>query len=213
MSGLNRGAAAAQSIEVPEANARFKEACRYQHSMRQKVIYLDSPMSPMVFMPTHPGPWAIHTNSSCYAQLKSYVFDVECQIALYEAMQTDQREAVLYEATRKIYRLREFLDRCNRDLAAFASAGLDYDSLPTDWDCIWNDQMMTWVACEQGKPIGERDRDALPGSAEINVIDLMATLRRSIAEDDKAKPEPAPQPEKSKPAKAAAPKASKKRAS
>ena len=213
MSSLNRGAAAAQSIEVLEPNARFKEACRYQHTMRQKVIYLDSPMSPMVFMPTHPGPWAIHTNSSCYAQLKSYVFDVECQIALYEAMQTDQREAVLYEATRKIYRLREFLDRCNRDLVAFASAGLDYDSLPTDWDCIWNDQMMTWVACEQGKPIGERDRDALPGSAAINVIDLMATLRRSIAEDDKAKPEPAPQPEKSKPAKAAAPKASKKRAS
>jgi hypothetical protein len=216
MSSPNRGAAAAQSIEVLEPNARFKEACRYQHTMRQKVIYLDSPMRPMVFMPTHPGPWAVHTNSSCYAQLKSYVFDVECQIALYEAMQTDPErhtEAVLYGATRQIYILREFLGRCNRDLVAFASAGLDYDSLPADWDCIWNDQMMTWVACDHGKPIGEGDRDAVSGSAAINVIDLMAALRRSIAEDDKAKPEPAPQPEKSKSTKAAAPKASRTRAS
>jgi hypothetical protein len=73
--------------------------------------------------------------------------------------------------------------------------------------------MMTWVACEHGKPVGERDHDAVPGSAAINVIDLMAALRRSIAEDDKAKLEPVPHPEKSKSTKAAAPKASRKRAS
>jgi hypothetical protein len=211
LSGLNQGSAAAQSIEVLEPSARFKEAYRYQCTMRQKVIYLDSPMRPMVFMPTHPGPWAVHTDTSCYAQLESYVFDVECQIALYEAMQTDPAEAV--GARRQIYTLREFLGRCNRDLVAFASAGLDYDSLPADWDYIWNDQTMTWVACGHGKPIGERDRDAVPGSAAINVIDLMAALRRSIAEDDNAKAEPAPKPEKpSKPA-ATAPKTSRRRAS
>jgi non-homologous end joining protein Ku len=39
-----------------------------------------------------------------------------------------------------------------------------------------------------------------------NVIDLMAALQSSIAEDDKAKPGPAPQPEKSKLTKAVAPK-------
>jgi hypothetical protein len=39
-----------------------------------------------------------------------------------------------------------------------------------------------------------------------NVIDLMAALQRSIAEDDKAKPGPAPQPQKSKLARAVAPK-------
>jgi hypothetical protein len=214
MSSLNRGSAAAQSIEMLEPSARFKEACSYQRTMRQKVIYLDSPMRPMVFMPTHPGPWAIHTNTSCYAQLESYVFDVECQIGLYEAMLTDPAEAVRSDARRQIHSLREFFGRCRRDLVAFASAGLDYDSLPADWDCMWNDQRMTWVACERGRPIGERDRDAAPGSAAINVIDLMAALRRSIAKDDMAKAEPAPQqPEKSKPGKAAAPKASRKRAS
>jgi DNA end-binding protein Ku len=57
------------------------------------------------------------------------------------------------------------------------------------------------------------DVDAVPEPATTNVIDLMAALRRSIAEDDKAKEAAAPQPEKSKPAKAAGPKGSRKRAS
>jgi hypothetical protein len=215
MSSLNRGSAAAQMIEVLEPSARFKEACRYQHTMRQKVIYLDSPMRPMVFMPTHPGPWAVHTNTSCYAQLESYAFDVERQIALYEAMQADPErhtEAVRDGARRQISILREFLGRCYGDLVAFASADLDYDSLPADWDCLWDDQMMTWVTCDHGK-LGEGDHDSMTGSAAINVIDLIAALRRSIAEDDKANPEPAPQPEKEKPTKAAGPKGPRKRAS
>ena len=57
------------------------------------------------------------------------------------------------------------------------------------------------------------DVEAPAEPAATNVIDLMAALRRSIAEDDKAKAEPAPKPEKAKPAKAAAPKAPRKRAS
>jgi len=53
-----------------------------------------------------------------------------------------------------------------------------------------------------------------PEPAATNVIDLMAALRRSIAEDDKAKAEmAAPQPAKPKPTKAAAPKSPRKRAS
>jgi DNA end-binding protein Ku len=55
--------------------------------------------------------------------------------------------------------------------------------------------------------------DAAPEPAATNVIDLMAALRRSIAEDDKSKAEAAPQPEKAKPAKGTAPKGSRKRAS
>jgi hypothetical protein len=221
-------------MEVLEPNACFIEAYRNQCSMRQKVIYLDSPMRPMVFMPTRPGPWAIHTTASCYAQFESYVFDVECQIALYEDMQRDpkrQTEAVWCDASRQIWTLREFLGCCSRDLAAFASAGLDYDSLPADWDCIWNDQMMTWVACEHGEPIGEmgiaahtpseqreqRDSkasigdgvDAVPEPAATNIIGLIAALRRSIAEDDKAEAAAA----KAKSAKPAASKAPRKRVS
>jgi DNA end-binding protein Ku len=57
------------------------------------------------------------------------------------------------------------------------------------------------------------DVEAAPEPVATNVIDLMAALRRSIAEDDKAKAEPAPPPEKSKPTKAAAAKTSRKRAS
>ena len=57
------------------------------------------------------------------------------------------------------------------------------------------------------------DLDAVPEPVATNVIDLMAALRRSIAEDDKAKADAAPQPEKSKPTKAGAPKGSRKRAS
>ena len=53
--------------------------------------------------------------------------------------------------------------------------------------------------------------DAAPEPVATNVIDLMAALRRSIAEDDKAKAEAAPQPGKSK--KAAAPKGPRNRAS
>jgi DNA end-binding protein Ku len=56
------------------------------------------------------------------------------------------------------------------------------------------------------------DVEAAPEPVATNVIDLMAALRRSIAEDDKGK-EPAPQPETSKPTKAAAPKSPRKRAS
>jgi DNA end-binding protein Ku len=55
------------------------------------------------------------------------------------------------------------------------------------------------------------DVDAAPEPVATNVIDLMAALRRSIAEDDKAKAEAPPQPGKSK--KAAAPKGPRKRAS
>jgi DNA end-binding protein Ku len=55
------------------------------------------------------------------------------------------------------------------------------------------------------------DQDAVPEPSTTNVIDLMAALRRSIAEDDKAKAEAAPQPETSK--KTAAPKGPRKRAS
>jgi DNA end-binding protein Ku len=55
------------------------------------------------------------------------------------------------------------------------------------------------------------DVDAAPEPVATNVIDLMAALRRSIAEDDKAKAEAAPQPGKSK--KAAAPKGPRNRAS
>jgi DNA end-binding protein Ku len=57
------------------------------------------------------------------------------------------------------------------------------------------------------------DVEAAPEPVATNVIGLMAALRRSIAEDDKAKAEPAPQPEKAKPTKAAAPKGPRKRAS
>jgi DNA end-binding protein Ku len=58
------------------------------------------------------------------------------------------------------------------------------------------------------------DLAAAPEPAATNVIDLMAALRRSIAEDDKAKAEaPPPQPAKSKAAKAAVPKPPRKRAS
>jgi hypothetical protein len=57
------------------------------------------------------------------------------------------------------------------------------------------------------------DVEAAPEPVATNVIDLMAALRRSIADDDKAKPKPAPQPEKAKPTKAAAPKASRRRVS
>jgi DNA end-binding protein Ku len=57
------------------------------------------------------------------------------------------------------------------------------------------------------------DIEAPPEPVATNVIDLMAALRRSIAEDDKSKADPAPKPEKAKPAKAAAPKGSRKRAS
>ena len=55
------------------------------------------------------------------------------------------------------------------------------------------------------------DVDAAPEPMATNVIDLMAALRRSIDEDDKAKAEAPPQPGKSK--KAAAPKGPRKRAS
>jgi DNA end-binding protein Ku len=56
--------------------------------------------------------------------------------------------------------------------------------------------------------------DEAPEPAATNVVDLMAALRRSLAEDDKqaASAEPVP-PAKSKAAKPAAPKASRKRAS
>ncbi len=56
--------------------------------------------------------------------------------------------------------------------------------------------------------------DEAPEPAATNVVDLMAALRRSLAEDDiqAASAEPAP-PAKSKAAKPAAPKASRKRAS
>jgi DNA end-binding protein Ku len=57
------------------------------------------------------------------------------------------------------------------------------------------------------------DVEAPTEPVATNVIDLMAALRRSIAEDDTAKAEPAPKPEKAKPTKAAAPKAPRKRAS
>jgi DNA end-binding protein Ku len=57
------------------------------------------------------------------------------------------------------------------------------------------------------------DVEAAPEPVATNVIDLMAALRRSIAEDDTGKAEPAAQPETSKPTKTAAPKASRKRAS
>jgi DNA end-binding protein Ku len=55
--------------------------------------------------------------------------------------------------------------------------------------------------------------EAAPEPAATNVIDLMAALRRSIAEDDKSKAEAAPQPEKAKSTKTAAPKGPRKRAS
>jgi DNA end-binding protein Ku len=57
------------------------------------------------------------------------------------------------------------------------------------------------------------DVEAAPEPVATNVIDLMAALRRSIAEDDTGRAEPAAQPETSKPTKTAAPKASRKRAS
>ncbi len=57
------------------------------------------------------------------------------------------------------------------------------------------------------------DAEAPAEPVATNVIDLMAALRRSIAEDEKAKPAPAAKPEKAKPAKAAAPKTARRRAS
>jgi hypothetical protein len=54
-------------------------------------------------------------------------------------------------------------------------------------------------------PVAARVLAALD-MGSTNVIDLMAALQRSIAEDDEAKPGPAPQPEKSKLTKAVAPK-------
>jgi hypothetical protein len=215
MSSLNRGGGrliedAAQSMEMAEPNARFRAACEYTRTMRKKVIYLDSPMRPMVFQPNHPGPWAGYLIGPYRDQLKSYIFDVEDQIALYESMRDGprKREFDWRDGNRQIYPLREFLDRCNRDLAAFTFGDIDYDSLPAEWDCVWNDQMMTWVACDHGKPIGEMSLaayalrehrvlnassgegvDVVPEPATTNVIGLIAALRRSIAEDDPAKAE------------------------
>src|ERR1700760_3232596 len=57
------------------------------------------------------------------------------------------------------------------------------------------------------------DVEAPSEPVATNVIDLMAALRRSIAEDEKAKAEAAPPQEKAKSVKAAAPKAPRKRAS
>ena len=74
--------------------------------------------------------------------------------------------------------------------------------------------MMPVVYLIDAKLKGEGiDLDAVPEPVATNVIDLMAALRRSIAEDDKAKADAAPQPEKAKPTKAGAPKGSRKRAS
>jgi hypothetical protein len=61
------------------------------------------------------------------------------------------------------------------------------------------------IAGWASSPVAARVLAALD-MRSTNVIDLMAALQRSIAEDDKAKSGPAPQPQKSKLARAVAPK-------